>query len=146
MEKKVLYRPWIGKIDFYVNVQNDKIMYIVDIVMDEKFFVYVCVREMKAPESKMIRIIWMISYPFLRWFIQFHLMQICITWLSTYALKTWDSLLTEIISNQIYKLNVPLEYGIKIIRLWVSCRNIFYTIRKQLLLLTFLQLFINLER
>ena len=55
MEKKVLYRPGIGKIDFYVNVQNDKIMYIVDVVMDDKLFVCMNVRQRKqAPVSKTI--------------------------------------------------------------------------------------------
>ena len=43
------------QIDFYVNVQNDKIMYIVDVVMDDKLFVCMNVRQRKqAPVSKNI--------------------------------------------------------------------------------------------
>ena len=41
-----------AQIDFYVNVQNDKIMYIVDVVMDDKLFVCMNVRQRKqAPVS-----------------------------------------------------------------------------------------------
>ena len=55
-EKKVLHRPWIDTIDFYVNVQNDKIIYIADVVMDEKLFcMCTCVREIRFLYQKSMR-------------------------------------------------------------------------------------------